>query len=114
VTLVMVSPQHDQWLYMPVPWVFGIEGDISVATTNPLSGLGNLVDDVRVEQFREGAPRAPLQGVGEGGYEVLGLAHGVTGASSPRARTRPSRSPTVTVKAEWPLRRSGERTLSRK
>ena len=41
---------------MPVPWELGVEPDIAVATSNPLVGLWELVDDVGVEQGSE-----PLQ-----------------------------------------------------
>jgi hypothetical protein len=85
----VVVAEHDQRVYVPVPWVLGIERDISVAPANSLPGLGDLVDDIGVEQIRKAAQSrrssvsaeaatrslALLMGSGARCHQALGRGH---------------------------------------
>jgi hypothetical protein len=79
----VVVAEHDPRLDVPVAGVLGVELNVAVTPADPLAGLGELVDDVGVEQLGEAVPVPPLQPVGEGGHQGLGVGHGLHQSMGP-------------------------------
>ena len=72
---VVLVPEDDDRLDVPVARELGVEGDVPLAAPDPLPGLRDLVDHVRVEEVAERGPVAPFQPVGEGADEGPAVHH---------------------------------------